>query len=268
MSGREGADDISEQRTREGLEVSGSPCLSQTGSRACRNSRRGTSERQWAGFVALGGKGPRAWLEAHRRPQLAPALRRGERGAGSQAELGGGLGRENQTCLVNSDEEKVWNAEPQEGGGCHWPGWGGLRGGPEQPPEPEEGVQEAGRYICPAAHLGRLKAIRFSRAVERCILSAARRARRPARIWRLRSSWASSCSFSSRLQIQAPPRLPSPRRLFVLSALAPRLHVRSTLMTSRCPSPEGPRPHTHPPGSPQTPHPQTPRHEPNPSLQR
>ena len=55
--------------------------------------------------------------------QIAPAIRRGERGAGSQAELGQGLRREIQTCLVNSDEEKLWNAGPPWGG-HRWPGQG------------------------------------------------------------------------------------------------------------------------------------------------
>lgn len=42
-------------------------------------------------------------------PQLAPAVRRGEERAESQVELGQGLGRRNETRLVNSDGETVWN---------------------------------------------------------------------------------------------------------------------------------------------------------------
>lgn len=66
------------------------------------------------------------------RPQLAPAIRRGEERAGSQAELGEGLRRGNETRLVNSDEEKVWNAGPGWDGSA---GLGaGVRGLPQRRP--------------------------------------------------------------------------------------------------------------------------------------
>lgn len=88
-------------------------------------TQRGASKGERAGFAALGGKGPRAWHVAIPvdGPQMAPAIRRGERGPGSQAELGRGLRREIQTCLVNSDEKTLWNTGPP-GGGHHWPGQG------------------------------------------------------------------------------------------------------------------------------------------------
>lgn len=80
-------------------------------------TQRGASKGERAGFAALGGKGPRAWHVAIPvdGPQMAPAIRRGERGPGSQAELGRGLRREIQTCLVTSDEKTLWNAGPPGG---------------------------------------------------------------------------------------------------------------------------------------------------------
>lgn len=83
-------------------------------------------------------------------PQLAPAVRRGEERAESQVELGQGLGSRNETRLVNSDEEKVWNTGPGVGGWC-WPK--GIAS--EAALRSSQGRNQGGPSTSPAAHLGR-----------------------------------------------------------------------------------------------------------------
>lgn len=99
-------------------------------------------------------------------PQLAPAVRRVEERAESQVEFGQGLGRRNETRLVNSDEEKIWNTGPGVGG-WRWPG--GIAS--EAPLRSSQSRKQGGQLVLRPTWADRLKAIRLPRAVERCILS-------------------------------------------------------------------------------------------------
>lgn len=179
---------------------------------------------------------------------MAPAIRRGERGPGSQAELGRGLRREIQTCLVNSDEKTLWNTGPP-GGGHHWPGQGLSQRQPSAAARARgRRCRKPGGKLVPLPTWADSRPLGFPEQLRdaSCQLPEGPGGRPGSGRCRALRRVPAALPPSSKCYKLASPRLPSPRCLFPSSAFPPRLQHPLYLMMPRCPPPEIPRPRVHP----------------------